>query len=128
MIRTLLLLGVGTLVLASWLAPSVASAADLAAGKEKFKLFCETCHGATGKGDGPGAAGIQPPPRDFSKGEFKFDANGNGKPGEDADLKEVISNGAAKYGGSPLMVAWGGTLTATDVENLVAVIRSLKAK
>jgi mono/diheme cytochrome c family protein len=113
------------LVLA-WIAPAVAGAADLAAGKEKYSMFCVTCHGEKGKGDGPGGAGLQPPPRDFSKGDFKFDTDGNGKTGEDADLRAVISKGAAEFGGTPLMTPWGGTLSDEDIDNVIAVIRSLK--
>lgn len=109
------------------IAPSAALAAgDLAKGKETYKMICETCHGPAGKGDGPGAQGIQPSPRDFSKGDFKFDANKNGKTGEDADLKGVISKGAAEFGGSPLMTPWAGALTDADIDNVIAVIRSLK--
>ena len=110
------------------IAPSAALAADLAKGKETFKTICSTCHGETGKGDGPGGQGLQPPPRDFSKGDFKFDANKNGKPGEDGDLKLVISKGAAEFGGSPLMTPWAGALTDADIDNVIAVIRSLKKK
>lgn len=114
------------LALVAWLAPSAAFAADLEAGKEKYQMFCVTCHGETGKGDGPGAVGLEPSPRDFSKGEFKFDANGNGKPGEDADLEMVIAQGAAAFGGSPLMTPWAGALTEDDIKNVIAVIRSLE--
>ena len=89
-------------------------------------MFCATCHGDTGKGDGPGGQGLTPPPRDFSKGDFKFDANKSGKSGEDADLHSVIAKGAAEFGGSPLMVAWGGTLSDADIDNIIAYIRSLK--
>lgn len=110
------------------IAPSAALAADIAKGKETFKMICATCHGETGKGDGPGGQGLQPPPRDFSKGDFKFDANKNGKPGEDGDLKLVISKGAAEFGGSPLMTPWAGALTDADIDNVIAVIRSLKKK
>jgi len=110
------------------IAPSTALAADLAKGKETFKMICSTCHGEGGKGDGPGGQGLQPPPRDFTQGDFKFDANKNGKTGEDADLHAVIHDGAAAYGGSPLMTPWGGTLTDADIDNVIAVIRSLKAK
>lgn len=117
---------VAALAVAAWLVPASALAGDAAAGKEKFQMFCMTCHGESGKGDGPGGAGLQPPPRDFSVGDFKFDADGNGKPGEDADLKLVITNGAAAYGGSPLMTPWGGALTEADIDNLVAYVRSLK--
>jgi len=108
------------------LAPAGAVAGDAGAGEEKYKIFCETCHGPAGQGDGPGAAGVQPPPRDFSTGEFKFDANGNGTPGEDEDLKMVIAQGAAAFGGSPLMTPWAGALTDEDIDNVVAFVRTLK--
>jgi mono/diheme cytochrome c family protein len=125
--RIPLTLTAAAFALAAAIAPGAALAAgDLAAGKEKFTMFCVSCHGEGGKGDGPGGAGLQPPPRDFSKGEFKFDTNKNGKTGEDADLKAVITQGAAEFGGTPLMVPWGGTLTDADIDNLIAVIRSLK--
>ena len=116
---------VSALVLA--IAPSAAlAAADIAKGKETYKMICETCHGPTGKGDGPGAQGIQPSPRDFSKGEFKYDADKDGKAGADADLSLIIKNGAAAYGGSPLMVGWGAALQEADVANIIAFVRSLK--
>ena len=111
------------------IAPSAALAAgDLAKGKETFKMYCETCHGASGKGDGPGAQGLQPSPRDFTKGEFKFDADKNGKTGEDADLKLVIKKGPGAFGGAAFMPAWEGAISDADIDNVIAVIRSLKGK
>ena len=114
------------LAVAAWLLPSSAFAGDAAAGKEKYTLFCETCHGATGQGDGLGAVGLDPPPRDFSAGDFAFDANGNGTTGEDEDLAAVISQGAGAFGGSVLMTPWAGALSDDDITNVVAYIRSLK--
>jgi mono/diheme cytochrome c family protein len=38
---------------------------DLAAGKKVFDTYCLICHGATGKGDGVGAAALNPKPRKF---------------------------------------------------------------
>jgi len=82
------------------LLPALAFAAgDAAAGKAVFTANCASCHGDSGKGDGPVGVALQPPPRDFSKADFKFDGNGDGKPGEDADLKAVITQGAAAFGG-----------------------------
>jgi mono/diheme cytochrome c family protein len=126
MSRHSFLLSVAALAIA--LAPITAQGADLAKGKETFKMICANCHGEGGKGDGPGGAGLNPPPRDFTKAQFKFDANKNGKTGEDADLKLVISKGAAEFGGSPLMTPWAGALTDADIDNVIAVIRSLKGK
>ena len=114
-------------ILVSAIAPSAALAAgDIAKGKETFKANCVTCHGDGGKGDGPAGQGLQPSPRDFTKGDFKFDANKNGKAGEDADLKMVITKGAFEFGGSPLMAPWGGILSDADMDNVIAVIRSFK--
>jgi mono/diheme cytochrome c family protein len=39
----------------------------LAKGKDLFAKNCEACHGKEGRGDGPAAAGLSPPPRDYSK-------------------------------------------------------------
>jgi mono/diheme cytochrome c family protein len=111
--------------LAMLLVPAMASAGDAAAGKPVFQANCSSCHGMTGKGDGPVGAALTPPPRDFSKGDFKYDTDGDGKPGADADLKNVITKGALAYGGSPLMAPWP-TLTAAQIDDVVAYIRSLK--
>ena len=107
------------------LAPTAARAADAAAGKATFELNCVSCHGVSGKGDGPVGAVLQPPPRDFSKADFKFDPDGDGTTGTDADLKGVIVQGSAAFGGSPLMAPWP-TLSDDDVANVIAHIRSLK--
>jgi mono/diheme cytochrome c family protein len=112
-------------VAAAVLAPAAALAADAAAGKTLFTTNCASCHGDSGKGDGPVGAALQPPPRDFTKAEFKFDTDGDGKPGTDADLKGVITQGAGAFGGSPLMAPWP-TLSDADVANVIAHIRSLK--
>ncbi len=114
------LLGGALLLLA---APGFAG--DAAAGKATYDMLCTTCHGPTGKGDGPAGVALQPPPRDFSVGEFKFDADKNGTPGEDNDLKLVIQNGAAAYGGNPVMAPWGH-LADADLDNVVAFIKTLK--
>jgi high-affinity iron transporter len=110
--------------LVAGMAPA-AFAGDAAAGKTVYTTNCVACHGATGKGDGPVGIAIQPPPRDFSVGEFVFDADEDGEKGSDADLTNLIKNGAMKYGGSPLMAPWS-TLSDDDIANLVAYIRSLK--
>lgn len=105
--------------------PGSALAGDAAAGKTLFEANCASCHGTSGKGDGPVGAALNPPPRDFTVGDFKFDANGDGTPGEDADLTLVIQKGAMAYGGSALMAPWP-TLTDEQVTDVIAYIRTLK--
>lgn len=109
------------------LAPLAASAAgNAAAGKTLFTTNCASCHGDSGKGDGPVGATLKPPlgpPRDFTKAEFKFDTDKDGKTGTDADLKNVITKGAAAFGGSPMMAPWP-SFTEAQYADLIAYIRT----
>jgi mono/diheme cytochrome c family protein len=99
--------------------------ADPAKGKQVYSLYCQTCHGEKGDGQGPAGKALNPPPRDFTKAEFKFGA-------ADADLFNVISNGAAAQKGSdgttgsPLMAPWGNVIPEQDRWALVKYIRTLK--
>jgi hypothetical protein len=45
------------------------------AGKDLYKAYCEQCHGAGGKGDGPAAASLKKPPADLTQ----LAARNNGK-------------------------------------------------
>jgi mono/diheme cytochrome c family protein len=116
-----------TIFFATGIALLAAGAAHAdAAGKELFvKTNCNSCHGMEGKGDGPVAAALDPKPRDYTVGDFKFDADKDGSAGSDADLALVIKNGAAPYGGSAMMMP-NPTLSESDIELLIAYIRSLK--
>lgn len=41
-------------------------------GKMLYTINCASCHGADGQGDGPRAAGLNPPPRNYKTETFKF--------------------------------------------------------
>ena len=86
---------------------------------------CGTCHGDTGKGDGPAAAAMNPKPRSFESGEFVYDTDGDGVKGSDADLLNVMKNGSAKYGGS-LTMPGRADIPEADLKAIIAYIRSLK--
>ena len=113
------------IAVAALLCASPSWAGDAAAGEVIFVTNCATCHGTGGKGDGPVGAALNPAPRDFTQGDFKFDTDGDGKPGTDVDIRNVVTNGGAAYGGSPLMAPWP-TLSDEDVSNVIIYIRSLK--
>jgi mono/diheme cytochrome c family protein len=113
-------------ILAAVLIPSVLHAADAAAGKELFvKTNCNSCHGMEGKGDGPVAAALDPKPRNFTVGDFKFDANKDGKKGTSTDLSMVIKQGAAAFGGSAMMMP-NPSLSDEDISVIVAYVKSLQ--
>ena len=119
------LVAISILALAALLWLVGPAGADDAPGKSDYELNCSSCHGLTGKGDGPISGALNPKPRDFSAGEFKLDADKSGSPGDDEDLRLVIKNGAFMYSGSPLMAGWP-TLSDEQIGQLIAYIRSLK--
>ena len=105
-------------------APATATAAvDIAAGAKVFKMYCETCHGAAGKGDGVAAAALNPKPANFAAGAFKYDPNGNGTKGDIDDIKAIVHDGAAKHGGSPLMAPWP-MLTPDQLQAVARYVKS----
>ena len=65
-------------------------------GKKLFEQRCVVCHGASGKGDGPASAALDPKPRAFSDPTFQ-------KSVTDEHLKKVILEGGAAAGLSPSM-------------------------
>lgn len=123
--RNTLTLALGATTLMLLVSGAATADGDVAAGKATFTTLCVSCHGVGGKGDGPVGAMLQPPPRDFTKADFKFDTDKDGTAGTDADLKAVISQGAMAFGGSPLM-APNPSLSEEDIANVIAFVRSLK--
>lgn len=116
----LVVTGLSLVILSGPSAPAAdAPAGDAAKGQQVYQIYCTTCHGAGGKGDGVVGKTLTPPPRDFTVGEFKFG-------GSDQELFDTISNGAASKGGSPLMAPWGAVIPEQDRWDLVAFVRTLR--
>ncbi len=115
-----------TIILTVIIVLTLFSASLLADGKALYNSSgCGTCHGATGLGDGPAAAALNPKPRSFESGEFVYDTDGDGVKGSDADLLNVMKNGSAKYGGSPTMPG-RADIPEEDLKAIIAYIRTLQ--
>ncbi|MFQ5847246.1 MAG: c-type cytochrome [Candidatus Methylomirabilales bacterium] len=108
------------LLLVGALAPSsfAAKKGDPKAGKKSFSTLCASCHGETGKGDGPAAATLPTKPKDLADAKHMNSL-------KDAYLFKVIKEGGASVGKSPLMPPWGSQLKDQDIWDVVAYIRTL---
>lgn len=66
---------------------------QLLAGRNLYMRHCLHCHGVSGDGNGPTAPYLNPPPRDYRRGEFKFTSTiGTAKARRD-DIALILKNG-----------------------------------
>ncbi len=67
--------------------------AKLVYGKHLYLEHCMHCHGVTGDGNGPTARYLNPRPRDYRNGVFKFTSTGTPYKAHRHDLALVVRNG-----------------------------------
>ena len=58
-----------------------------------YREHCVHCHGISGDGNGPTAAFLNPYPRDYRMGLYKFKSSKKGEKPTDDDLRRIINNG-----------------------------------
>lgn len=56
--------------------PVKSDASSVAAGKTLWVKHCQSCHGKSGKGDGPKADGLKTSPNDMTKADFHKQTDG----------------------------------------------------
>lgn len=83
-------------------------------GRATFVRMCSGCHGMNGTGGGMPALNQQTPPRDLTDPTFQAERT-------DEQLAFVVRNGKGN------MPAFGVTLTAEQIQELIAYVRTLKA-
>jgi mono/diheme cytochrome c family protein len=91
------------------------TAADRKEAHELFNTRCAACHGSFGRGDGPGAAGLNPKPRNYADVAWQ-------KVVTDEEIEKAIVYGGAAVGKSPQMVA------NPDLQARPGVVAALREK
>lgn len=92
--------------------PFPPSAESIAVGQELYVEQCQTCHGASGLGDGSGGAGLEPPPADLV---YHVPLH------PDDELFTTIVEGKA----STAMPAFGEQLSEEQIWHLINYLRTL---
>ena len=88
------------------------------AGKQLYDDRCASCHGASGKGDGPAAAALTPPAHDFAKSL-------KGK--TDDWMAKATKEGGPAVGESPTMPP-SSDLSDDQIKGLVTYMKQLAGK
>jgi mono/diheme cytochrome c family protein len=91
------------------------TAADRQEAHDIFETRCSVCHGAFGRGDGAGAAALNPKPQNYADPAWQ-------KTVTDAEIEKAIVYGGASVGKSPLMVP------NPDLEGKPGVVAALREK
>jgi mono/diheme cytochrome c family protein len=95
-----------------------ATPSGIAGARKNYLTYCAGCHGGEGHGDGFNAAFL--PTRPTAHADARYLAS---RP--DDTLFDGIHAGGAVLNKSHFMPAWGGTLSANEIRELVAHLRTL---
>jgi len=98
--------------------PLADNPAAIASGNEAYIALCSQCHGEDGRGEGPDAAGLNPPPGDFTNPERMQEST-------DGYLLWRISEGGDFEPYNSLMTAWGTLLSEQEIWELISYLRTL---
>lgn len=100
---------------------AAANPGDAAKGKEIYNKRCTWCHGAEGAGDGAAKNRLNPPPRDFTSGNYKIKTSSfeDMTPNDD-DIFRMIRDGMP----GTAMPGWTSLLNEQDMWDLVAYVKS----
>ncbi|HHL40790.1 MAG TPA: c-type cytochrome [Deltaproteobacteria bacterium] len=111
---------------------ALAAKGDVNRGKEIYDKRCWWCHGEEGMGDGPAAETLNPPPRDFTFGLYKFKTTPfDEMVPSDQDFYNMVKGEMAKnhiVGWTGMndssMPGWGDMLTDQEIWDVIAYIKT----
>ncbi len=88
---------------------------DPSAGQQPYQQQCASCHGNSGKGDGPAARAFNPPPASLLRDELTAE-----------HLFLVTRDGGMPHGLAPTMPAFNRSLSEQQIHDVVAYLLSLR--
>ncbi|MBT3533040.1 MAG: c-type cytochrome [Rhodospirillaceae bacterium] len=101
-------------------APALAQSGDVDKGELIYQERCLQCHGDEGDGLGPAAERLNPPPRDFTLGLYKFITSAfDADLPNDTDIIRMIRDGMP----GTAMPGWGDLLPEQDILDVLAYIK-----
>lgn len=86
-------------------------------GRNTFLVYCASCHGEKGMGDGPVAASLNPRPRQLAGHAMEL---------SDAYLYWRIAEGGMREPFMSAMPAWKDALSEQQIWEIIAFLRSLE--
>ena len=89
-------------------------------GEQVYSRTCATCHGRAGDGSGPAARYLDPRPRDFTLGIYKFRSTAAGMLPTDEDLYRTVTVGIP----TTTMPPFVDVLTERERRDVVAYIKT----
>ena len=92
-------------------------------GLKVYSLYCSSCHGRDGSGQGNAARSLATKPRDFRQADFKYKSTDGDALPTDEDLLGTVLNGRVDTG----MPAWNG-LTPEDRQAVVQYIKTFSPR
>jgi mono/diheme cytochrome c family protein len=90
--------------------------ADSERGSSVYRNYCAQCHGLSGAGDGPGAAGLEPKPASHAQMAMAQLS--------DEYLFGVVFHGGSAVGKSSNMPDWGLTLKEQEIADVVRYMKT----
>ena len=93
-------------------------------GANLYNVYCAACHGAGGDGQAQAAEALDPPPRDFTRGMYKFRSTPFGTLPTDEDLQLIISRGIPQT----WMPGWTEVLSEPQIDDVIVFLKTFLPK
>lgn len=92
--------------------------------RPRYIQQCAACHGVEGRGNGPAADLLVPPPRDFVGSVFRYATSGSDREHIISDLERIITQGVPRSA----MPGFGGVLPERQIAGLARYVFDIRER